>query len=168
MRESRRSRLCLFDESWHQGVVGLVAGRVKDRVHRPVIAFARAEDGSLRGSARSVASVNIRDALDSIATRHPDLIDKFGGHAMAAGVSLAEGNLAAFRSAFAFEIAARTDRETLRGVIYSDGALSADELCIDTARMRCAAGDPGARDFPSRYSTASSRWSMPKSSAANT
>ncbi len=83
--------LCLFDESWHQGVVGLVAGRVKDRLHRPVIAFARAEDGSLRGSARSVAGVNIRDALDSIATRHPDLIDKFGGHAMAAGVSLRGG-----------------------------------------------------------------------------
>ncbi len=116
--------LCLFDESWHQGVVGLVAGRVKERLHRPVIAFARAEDGSLRGSARSVAGVNIRDALDSIATRHPDLIDKFGGHAMAAGVSLAEGNLAAFRSAFAIEIAARTDLDTLRGVIYSDGALT--------------------------------------------
>jgi single-stranded-DNA-specific exonuclease len=139
--------LCLFDESWHQGVVGLVAGKVKERLHRPVIAFARAADGSLRGSARSVAGVNIRDALDSIATRHPDLIDKFGGHAMAAGVSLAAGNLAAFRSAFASEIAARTDLDTLRGVIYSDGALSADELCIDTARVLRAAG-PWGQGFP--------------------
>jgi single-stranded-DNA-specific exonuclease len=139
--------LCLFDESWHQGVVGLVAGKVKERLHRPVIAFARAADGSLRGSARSVAGVNIRDALDSIATRHPDLIDKFGGHAMAAGVSLAEGNLAAFRSAFASEIAARTDLDTLRGVIYSDGALTADELCIDTARVLRAAG-PWGQGFP--------------------
>src|SRR5882762_9307200 len=86
--------LCLFDESWHQGVVGLVAGRIKDRLHRPVIAFARAEDGSLRGSGRSVSGVNIRDALDSIATRHPGLIDKFGGHAMAAGMSLPAENLA--------------------------------------------------------------------------
>lgn len=139
--------LCLFDESWHQGVVGLVAGRVKERLHRPVIAFARAEDGSLRGSARSVAGVNIRDALDSIAARHPDLIDKFGGHAMAAGVSLREGNLGAFRSAFAAEIAARADLEMLSGVIYSDGALSKDELCIDTARALRAAG-PWGQGFP--------------------
>ncbi|HMD28809.1 MAG TPA: single-stranded-DNA-specific exonuclease RecJ, partial [Steroidobacteraceae bacterium] len=139
--------LCLFDESWHQGVVGLVAGKVKERLHRPVIAFARAEDGSLRGSARSVVGVNIRDALDSIATRYPGLIDKFGGHAMAAGVSLAEGNLEAFRSAFASEIAARTDLESLRGVILSDGALTAEELCIDTARALRAAG-PWGQGFP--------------------
>jgi single-stranded-DNA-specific exonuclease len=139
--------LCLFDESWHQGVVGLVAGRIKERLHRPVIAFARAEDGSLRGSARSVAGVNIRDALDSIAARHPDLIDKFGGHAMAAGVSLREGNLAAFRSAFATEIAARADLDALTGVIYSDGALTAEELCLDTARALRAAG-PWGQGFP--------------------
>jgi hypothetical protein len=86
--------VCLFDESWHQGVVGLVAGRIKDRLHRPVIAFARAEDGSLRGSARSIPGVNIRDALDAVATRRPGLIDKFGGHAMAAGMSLKAENLA--------------------------------------------------------------------------
>ncbi len=139
--------LCLFDESWHQGVVGLVAGRIKERLHRPVIAFARAEDGSLRGSARSVAGVNIRDALDSIAARHPDLIDKFGGHAMAAGVSLREGNLAAFRSAFATEVAARADLGTLTGVIYSDGALTAQELCLDTARALRGAG-PWGQGFP--------------------
>src|SRR6202043_2845909 len=120
--------LCLFDETWHQGVVGLVAGRIKDRLHRPVIAFARAEDGSLRGSARSVSGVNIRDALDSIAAHHPGLIDKFGGHAMAAGMSLAERKLPAFRAAFAAEIASRSDRASLTGVIHSDGALSAAEL----------------------------------------
>jgi single-stranded-DNA-specific exonuclease len=139
--------LCLFDESWHQGVVGLVAGRIKDRLHRPVIAFARAEDGSLRGSARSVSGVNIRDALESIATSHPDLIDKFGGHAMAAGMSLPEGNLAAFRAAFAAEIAARTDGESLTGVIHSDGALSAAEICLDTARVLRGAG-PWGQGFP--------------------
>jgi single-stranded-DNA-specific exonuclease len=139
--------LCLFDESWHQGVVGLVAGRIKERLHRPVIAFARAADGSLRGSARSVAGVNIRDALDSIAARHPDLIDKFGGHAMAAGVSLSEGKLSAFRSAFAAEIAARADRDALTGVIYSDGALTAEELCLDMARALRAAG-PWGQGFP--------------------
>ncbi len=80
--------LCLFDETWHQGVIGLVAGRTKDRLHRPVIAFALAEDGSLRGSARGIAGLHIRDALDSVAARHPGLIQKFGGHAMAAGLSL--------------------------------------------------------------------------------
>jgi len=139
--------LCLFDESWHQGVVGLVAGRIKDRLHRPVIAFARAEDGSLRGSGRSVSGVNIRDALDSIATHHPGLIDKFGGHAMAAGMSLPAENLAVFRAAFAAEIAARADHESLTGVIHSDGALVAAELSLDTARVLRGAG-PWGQGFP--------------------
>ncbi|MGC1522529.1 MAG: DHHA1 domain-containing protein, partial [Steroidobacteraceae bacterium] len=139
--------LCLFDESWHQGVVGLVAGRIKDRWNRPVVAFARAEDGSLRGSARSIPGVNIRDAFDSIATRHPGLIDKFGGHAMAAGLSMPEGSLAAFRSAFAAEIAARADGESLQGVIHSDGALAAAELVLDTARV-LRGGGPWGQGFP--------------------
>jgi single-stranded-DNA-specific exonuclease len=139
--------LCLFDEGWHQGVVGLVAGRIKDRLHRPVIAFARAEDGSLRGSARSVSGVNIRDALDSVATRHPGLIDKFGGHAMAAGMSLPAENLAKFRAAFAAEIAARIGQESLAGVIHSDGALSTAELSLDTARALRGAG-PWGQGFP--------------------
>jgi single-stranded-DNA-specific exonuclease len=139
--------LCLFDESWHQGVVGLVAGRIKDRLHRPVIAFARAEDGSLRGSARSISGVNIRDALDSIATLHPGLIDKFGGHAMAAGMTLAEGHLAAFRTAFAAEIGARSDHESLTGVIHSDGELTEAELSLDTARVLRGAG-PWGQGFP--------------------
>src|SRR5206468_12877697 len=97
--------LCLFDETWHQGIVGLVAGRIKDRLHRPVIALARAENGGLRGSARSVPGIHIRDALDSIAARHPGLIDRFGGHAMAAGMSLRSEALDRFRAAFAAEIA---------------------------------------------------------------
>jgi single-stranded-DNA-specific exonuclease len=139
--------LCLFDDSWHQGVVGLVAGRIKDRWNRPVIAFARAEDGSLRGSARSISGVNIRDALDSIATHNPGLIDKFGGHAMAAGMSMSAANLAPFRIAFAAEIAARTDRESLQGVIHSDGALTAAELSLDTARVLRGAG-PWGQGFP--------------------
>jgi single-stranded-DNA-specific exonuclease len=139
--------ICLFDETWHQGVVGLVAGRIKDRLHRPVIAFARAEDGSLRGSARSVPGINIRDALDSVAAQRPDLIDKFGGHAMAAGLTLQEPNLPAFRIAFAAEIAARANRELLSGAIYSDGPLSAAELCVDTAEALRSAG-PWGQGFP--------------------
>lgn len=139
--------LCLFEESWHQGVVGLVAGRIKDRLHRPVIAFARAEDGLLRGSARSISGVNIRDALDSIATRHPGLIAKFGGHAMAAGMTLAEADLGRFRSAFAAEVAARADPETLTGIVHSDGELEAAELCVATARV-LRSGGPWGQGFP--------------------
>ena len=139
--------VCLFDEGWHQGVVGLVAGRVKDRLHRPVIAFARADGGSLRGSARSVAGIHIRDVLDGIATRHPGLIEKFGGHAMAAGMSLPEANLEPFRAAFAAEVAARAGGEVLRGVIHSDGELRPDEMCIATARALKHAG-PWGQGFP--------------------
>jgi single-stranded-DNA-specific exonuclease len=139
--------LCLFDDGWHQGVVGLVAGRIKDRLHRPVIAFARSEGGSLRGSARSVSGINIRDVLDGIATRHPGLIDKFGGHAMAAGMTLQESNLEKFRDAFAEEIAARADVESLTGIIHSDGELTAEELSVETARMLRGAG-PWGQGFP--------------------
>jgi single-stranded-DNA-specific exonuclease len=139
--------VCLFDEGWHQGVVGLVAGRLKDRMHRPVIAFARAEGGMLRGSARSVAGIHIRDVLDGIATRHPGLIEKFGGHAMAAGMSLPETNLGAFRAAFAAEVAARAGADVLRGVIHSDGELLPAEMCIATARALQDAG-PWGQGFP--------------------
>jgi len=139
--------LCLFEDSWHQGVVGLVAGRIKDRLHRPVIAFARAEDGFLRGSARSVAGINIRDVLDGIAARHPGLIEKFGGHAMAAGMTLRETSLEAFRSAFAGEIAARADLDSLTGVIHSDGELHGEELSVQMARVLRGAG-PWGQGFP--------------------
>lgn len=135
--------LCLFDASWHQGIVGLVAGRIKDRLHRPVVAFARTEDGSLRGSARSTTGVNIRDALESISVRHPGLVDKFGGHAMAAGLTLQAPKLNVFRQAFSEEIAARSNPESLQGVIYSDGELAAHELSIDTARQLRVAGPWG-------------------------
>ena len=139
--------LCLFEESWHQGVVGLVAGRIKERLHRPVIAFARAEDGFLRGSARSVAGINIRDVLDGIAARQPGLIEKFGGHAMAAGMTLRETSLEAFRSAFAGEIAARADLDSLAGVIHSDGELHGAELSVQMARLLRGAG-PWGQGFP--------------------
>lgn len=139
--------VCLFDERWHQGVVGLVAGRIKDRLHRPVIAFARADAGSLRGSARSVPGVHIRDVLDGIATRHPGLIEKFGGHAMAAGMSLPEASLERFRAAFAAEVAARAAGDELKGIIYSDGELLASEMCVSTARALRQAG-PWGQGFP--------------------
>jgi single-stranded-DNA-specific exonuclease len=139
--------ICLFDAHWHQGVVGLVAGRIKERLHRPVIAFALAEDGSLRGSARSIPGVHVRDALDSVAVRHPGLIRKFGGHAMAAGVSIARDDLDAFRTAFGAEIARRADPEMLTGVVFSDGALTPSDLCLATAEA-LGSGGPWGQGFP--------------------
>jgi single-stranded-DNA-specific exonuclease len=116
----------LFDPGWHPGIVGLVASRMKDRLHRPVVAFAPAEPGSasLRGSARSVAGVHVRDALADVDARHPGLIERFGGHAMAAGLTLAHAHLDAFRSAFAAALATRVDAELLTSVLLSDGELA--------------------------------------------
>lgn len=135
--------LCLFEDGWHPGVVGLVAGRVKERLHRPVIAFARADEAMLRGSARSVAGVNIRDVLDDVAVRHPGLIEKFGGHAMAAGLTLKADNLDAFRDAFALAVAARADGDTLRDVVLSDGELDVADRTVQTARILRDAGPWG-------------------------
>jgi single-stranded-DNA-specific exonuclease len=139
--------LCLFDEHWHQGVVGLVASRVKDRVHRPVIAMARGDEQTLKGSARSVPGVHIRDVLEAIAVREPDLIEKFGGHAMAAGLSVRADRLERFRAAFDAEVRRWLTPEAMAGVIDSDGELSAAELCLDTARALRAAG-PWGQAFP--------------------
>ncbi|MGH8175453.1 MAG: single-stranded-DNA-specific exonuclease RecJ [Steroidobacter sp.] len=139
--------LCLFDESWHQGVVGLVASRVKDRVHRPVIALARADETTLKGSARSVAGVHIRDVLDAIATRHPGLIEKFGGHAMAAGLTLPAQGLATFRAAFDDEVRRWMKVEDTQGVVHSDGALTCDELTVEIARLLRDSG-PWGQAFP--------------------
>jgi single-stranded-DNA-specific exonuclease len=139
--------LCLFDPDWHQGVIGILASRIKERFHRPVIAFARSDAGQLKGSARSVSGVHIRDALDVIATHHPGLIDKFGGHAMAAGLSLAEEHYPAFSDAFNEEVARHLSVEDLSGVLYSDGALTDQELSLDTAQLLRDAS-PWGQGFP--------------------
>ena len=139
--------LCLFDESWHQGVVGLVASRVKDRVHRPVIAMARADEFSLKGSARSVPGVHIRDVLDAVATRHPGLIEKFGGHAMAAGLTLPAARLTEFQDAFAAEVSRWMTRDDTTGIVYSDGELQSDDMTLDTAQLLRVSG-PWGQAFP--------------------
>jgi single-stranded-DNA-specific exonuclease len=139
--------LCLFDESWHQGVVGLVASRVKERVHRPVIALARADAQFLKGSARSVPNVHIRDVLDAVASRHPGLIEKFGGHAMAAGLTLPAARLEEFRVAFDAEVSRWLTHEQTTGVVQSDGELTADELTIEVAHLLRHAG-PWGQAFP--------------------
>lgn len=140
--------LCLHEPGWHQGVVGIVASRVKDRTHRPVIAFATdGETGLLKGSARSVPGVHIRDALDAVATRHPGLIEKFGGHAMAAGLSLAAERLPEFAAALNAEIARWVAPEELRGVVRTDGELPPEWLCLECAEVLRAAG-PWGQAFP--------------------
>ena len=142
----RRSGLCLFDESWHQGVVGLVASRIKDRTGRPVVAFARADDGGLRGSARSVPGVHIRDVFDAVAVANPGLISRFGGHAMAAGLSLASDRLDEFAAAFDAEVA-RWMPDGARQQLETDGELALDEIHLDTAQA-LRGGGPWGQAFP--------------------
>jgi single-stranded-DNA-specific exonuclease len=139
--------LVVHDPGWHQGVVGLVASRVKERLHRPVIAFASAEGGWVKGSARSVAGVHVRDVLDAIATRRPGLIDRFGGHAMAAGLTLRESALPEFESLFAGEVARWVDADTLAGHLHTDGELLPGEFNVDTARA-LREGGPWGAGFP--------------------
>jgi single-stranded-DNA-specific exonuclease len=139
--------VCLFEESWHQGVVGLVASRIKDRVHRPVIAMARSDHATLKGSARSVSGVHIRDVLDAIASRHPGLIDKFGGHAMAAGLSIGADRYTEFAAAFAAEVARWMTIEDVQGLVHSDGEVDAEQFTLETARELRAAG-PWGQNFP--------------------
>ena len=136
---------CLFDADWHPGVVGLVASKMKDRLYRPVIAFAPSEPGStlLRGSARSIAGFHIRDALAAVNAAHPGLMEKFGGHAMAAGLSLAQDNLAAFSAAFQAEAARNLAPHQLQAQLLSDGELGDDELTAAHARALRAAGPWG-------------------------
>ena len=126
---------CLFDEDWHPGVVGLVASKLKERLHRPAIAFAPVEPGgaALRGSARSIPGFHIRDALALVDARHPGLIDRFGGHAMAAGLSLQTEAFPAFREAFLQVASDWLTDDLLTDVLRSDGALGDDDFHIDTA-----------------------------------
>ncbi|SFH86506.1 single-stranded-DNA-specific exonuclease [Pseudomonas guineae] len=139
--------LCLFEADWHQGVIGILASRMKERYHRPTIAFADAGDGVLKGSARSVPGFHIRDALDAVAAKHPQLISKFGGHAMAAGLSLPEANFAAFSAAFDAEVRRQLCEDDLTGRLLSDGALSIEEFHLPLAKELRNAG-PWGQHFP--------------------
>lgn len=139
--------LCLFNAQWHQGVIGLVAARVKERVHRPVIAFAPAEHGSLKGSARSVPGLHIRDALQAVDTRAPGLITKFGGHAMAAGLSLPAEHFQRLAQAFDAEVRRRVSLDDLALVIHTDGELEPEYLTLACAELLRDAG-PWGQGFP--------------------
>lgn len=139
--------LCLYQSDWHQGVIGILAGRVKELYHRPVIAFAKGDDGELKGSARSIHGVHIRDLLEEISTLHPGLIKKFGGHAMAAGLTIAEAMLDVFVQALNQVAKKYLTPELLTAVIYTDGELAAEHLTTDIAELLQQAG-PWGQAFP--------------------
>lgn len=139
--------VCVFDKGWHQGIVGLVAARVRERCHRPVIAFARDGSGGLKGSARSVPGIHARDLLARVATSHPGLIGKFGGHAMAAGLSLAETDYPVFARAVAESLTQLYPAADFSGAIVTDGELPMQGFSLEVARMLREAGPWGA-GFP--------------------
>lgn len=139
--------LCLYDASWHQGIVGLVAARVRERTHRPAIALAPDRDGWLKGSARSIPGLHLRDTLADIATDQPDLLQRFGGHAMAAGLSLPIQHLDRFRAAFDTAVQHRLGPQPPVGVIWSDGSLQQSELTFETAAA-LRQGGPWGQGFP--------------------
>ncbi|TNF38669.1 MAG: single-stranded-DNA-specific exonuclease RecJ [Gammaproteobacteria bacterium] len=139
--------ICLYHPEWHQGVIGILASRIKEKFNRPVIAFADSGQGEIKGSARSIKGLHIRDALDAVNTRHPGLILKFGGHAMAAGLSLLQENFAVFQQAFDEEAGRHLDAEALQGIIESDGVLNADDMNIQLAECLRQAG-PWGQHFP--------------------
>ena len=145
--ESMPFGLCLFDPEWHQGVIGILASRLKERYFRPTFAFADAGDGMLKGSGRSVPGFHIRDALSVVAAQHPELISKYGGHAMAAGLTLPEANFTLFSQAFDAEVRRQLREEDLTGRMLSDGSLAVEEFHLELARALRNAG-PWGQHFP--------------------
>lgn len=142
--------LCLIDPEFHQGVIGILAGRLKERYHRPVIIFALVSSEEIKGSARSIPGLNIRDVLAAIDKDNPGLITKFGGHAMAAGLSLKPGVFSKFRDVFVAEVSRHISLDHCRGEIWTDGPLNASEINLNTALMLEEAG-PWGQQFPEPY-----------------
>ncbi len=145
--------LCLYEPHWHQGVIGILASRVKEKLHRPVVAFAPADDNPndenplLKGSARSIPGLHLRDALDLVAKRHPQILTKFGGHAMAAGMSIEYRHLAAFTEAFDQVVREKLDPSALEAVLLTDGPLAESDLSLDSVSLLNRSG-PWGQQFP--------------------
>ncbi len=127
--------ISLYEPSWHQGVVGILASRIKERYHRPVIAFAEAGGEILKGSGRSIAGLHLRDALDLVTKRHPDLILKFGGHAMAAGLSIKQSDFLPFQQAFESVVSELLSPADLHAMIETDGSLEANNMSLEAAQL---------------------------------
>jgi single-stranded-DNA-specific exonuclease len=141
------SCVCLYEPNWHQGIVGLIAARVRERCHRPVIAFARESDSLLKGSARSIPGVHARDLLEAVSAIHPGMIVRFGGHAMAAGLTIAEQDYQSFARAAAEQLDRLYPDADFSGAIVSDGVLPEDSLDLNFARSLRDAG-PWGSGFP--------------------
>jgi single-stranded-DNA-specific exonuclease len=139
--------LCLYRRDWHQGVIGILASRLREQYHRPVIAFADAGDGMLKGSARSIPGLHIRDLLEAIASRHSGLLERFGGHAMAAGLSLQKALFPSFKRRFEEAAAQALDGHALSGSLISEGRLQAHELALELAQQ-LRFGGPWGQGFP--------------------
>ncbi|HEC30116.1 MAG TPA: single-stranded-DNA-specific exonuclease RecJ [Gammaproteobacteria bacterium] len=139
--------VCLYDEQWHQGVIGILASRIKERFHRPVIIFAKGDDGEIKGSARSIQGVHIRDVLDAITKKYDGLIIKFGGHAMAAGLTIALDDIDKFTRAYTEEICRWVGEEGLQHCIHTDGELGMEEFNLELAELLRVAG-PWGQGFP--------------------
>ena len=139
--------LCLYEADWHQGVIGILASRLKERYHRPTIAFAAAGDGTLKGSARSIQGLHVRDALEAVAALHPGLLIKFGGHAMAAGLTLHEDDFDRFSQAFDAQVRRQLTADDLTGRVLSDGELTHADVCLPVAHALRQAG-PWGQGFP--------------------
>ena len=139
--------MTLYQGGWHQGVIGILASRIKDRLHRPTIAFADGDAGQIKGSARSIQGIHIRDILDAVATRHPGLIHKFGGHAMAAGLTIGRDDYPQFARAFVEEVGRHAEDVHLQAVIESDGELDPEDFQLELATELRFAG-PWGQHFP--------------------
>jgi len=135
--------MCLFRKDWHQGVIGILASRIKERYHRPVIAFAQSDEEMIKGSARSIPGLHIRDALDRVASQHPDLLQKFGGHAMAAGMTVRRADFERFAQAFDTVVREQLEEQDLQALIVSDGSVPADQMTLDTAQSIVEGGPWG-------------------------
>jgi single-stranded-DNA-specific exonuclease len=125
----------IYQPEWHQGVIGILASRIKERFHRPVIAFAPGGDGILKGSGRSIAGLHLRDALDLVAKRHPDLLLKFGGHAMAAGLTIAERDFSRFSQAFELVVRGLLTPADLEAILETDGPIEPEDIDLGLAEM---------------------------------
>jgi single-stranded-DNA-specific exonuclease len=139
--------LCLYQHDWHQGVIGILAGRIKEQFHRPTVVFAKGDDGELKGSARSISGLHIRDLLEEISSQYPGVIKKFGGHAMAAGLTISEDRLDTFKLALSLTAKKHLTPEQLTAVLYTDGELPSECFDIDFARLLQHAG-PWGQTFP--------------------
>ncbi|MDM2975333.1 single-stranded-DNA-specific exonuclease RecJ [Citrobacter sp. CK198] len=146
-RETLPGGLAMYHPEWHQGVVGILASRIKERFHRPVIAFAPAGDGTLKGSGRSIQGLHMRDALERLDTLYPGMMLKFGGHAMAAGLSLEETQFEHFQQRFGELVTEWLDPSLLQGEVVSDGPLSVAEMTMEVAQLLRDAG-PWGQMFP--------------------